>query len=476
MIKGAETIPSDPPLLPQAAVDPSGESFGNVSGIRKRRHADLREIPEGLRYYDLGRDYQAGLQRSDSRARSGRSTVIEFPGALEAADARALANRAAERASWNHDCLSWRIAELDPQLTPGQIVRVPGKRGLWRIISWEWRNTGVELELLRLPHVADRMQAADTGTAVLQPDLPLSPTVLHAFELPWDGTGSSSERVVFAAASSASPGWPGAALFVDANGALEPLGPSGRQRCIVGHLVAPLAPADPALIDRSSNLLVDLIAPDLGLAEVSISALAAGANRALVGREVIQFANAEHLGGSRWRLSALLRGRGGTERHASIPHPEGEPFILIDDKPMRLDPAGIGNAMAIAASSLADSEPVATAIAMAGQTLTPLIPVHPKAQRLPDGSLALGWTRRARGAWAWNDLVEAPLVEEAERYRVGLGNPSSPELVWEVTSTSLTLQATTVNGLAATHPGKPIWVRQIGNHAESDPLLLFTLP
>ena len=38
-----------------------------------------------------------------------------------------------------------------------------------------------------------------------------------------------------------------------------------------------------------------------------------GANLLLVGQEIIQFADAEQLGPSEWRLSKLLRGRRGTE-------------------------------------------------------------------------------------------------------------------------------------------------------------------
>ena len=76
-----------------------------------------------LRYFDTARDFQSGLQRADGRTRPGAGTVIELPAALAAGDARALINAAAEQAGWALEGLAWRMAELDPTLAPGMIVR-----------------------------------------------------------------------------------------------------------------------------------------------------------------------------------------------------------------------------------------------------------------------------------------------------------------------------------------------------------------
>jgi len=473
--RSVEQLASEPVLLSKPAIDASGDSFGTTAGQSRRRQADLREVPEGLRYYDLGRDFQAGLQRADGRARAGRNRIIEFPGALAAEDARALANKAAERAAWEHERLSWRLAELDPALAPGQVVRVPGRKGLWRIDNWEWRETGVELELLRLPHGPNRTQAGDSGTALVQTDMPPSPTLLRAFELPWDGSGTGAQRAVYAAASSVGAGWTGAALFVDQGGALEPLGGSGRRRSFIGQLVTSLPPGEVLLLDRLASVDVELASADFVLLQATAAGLANGANRALIGEEIVQFANAERASGSTWRLSALLRGRGGTEAQAFSPHLVGTGFVLLDDKPLLLDPASIGQTTHIAATGLIDPAPVEAGIATAGATLKPLVPVHPRTTARPDGSLYLAWTRRARGAWDWRDLVETPLNEEAERYRVGLGDASAPLLQWEVTDPWLDLTPATIADLSANHAGTPLWVRQIGSHSASDPLLLHVI-
>ncbi|TIX49374.1 phage tail protein [Alteraurantiacibacter aquimixticola] len=474
-VKSSDTLPGNPALLPQTATDLSGDGFGPTSGKSRRRQADLREIPEGLRYYDLARDYQAGLQRADGRARPGRSRVIDFPGALDASDARGLANQAAERATWEKETILWRIAELDPAMAPGRIVVLPGKPGLWRIENWELRETGVELELQRMPHSPARIQPADPGISLRIADIQATPTELHAFELPWDGTGSGTDRQVYAAASSTTSGWAGAALYAVVDGGLEPVGTTGRRRTILGTTSTALAPGNPALLSRVESIEVELASEDFQLVGATAAGLAGGANKALLGSEIIQFAHATPLSSTRWRLSGLLRGRAGTERHATERHPSGTRFVLLDNRPMLLDPARIASATAIAATGLADITPVTAPIELAGTTLRPLSPVHGRATPATDNSLTLSWTRRSRGAWEWPDLVDAPLNEQAERYLVGLGDPQSPDLLWEVSEPALSIAPATAATLAADHAGKPIWVRQVGSFSASDPLLLHTI-
>ena len=74
---------------------------------------------------------------SNSPARSPPTTRARWPIA------------AARRSGWRRETLPWRIADSIPALAPGADVRVPGRPGVWRIESWEWRERGVELGLLR---------------------------------------------------------------------------------------------------------------------------------------------------------------------------------------------------------------------------------------------------------------------------------------------------------------------------------------
>jgi hypothetical protein len=473
-ILAGDNVPAEPPVLPQPAAARDDDSFGRDDGRALSRLAGAPAIPEELRYYDVERDFQPGLQRADGRARQGRSRTIEFPGSFAADIARGLVNQAAERAGWARETLAWRIAELDPALAPGSIVRVPDRAGNWLVEGWEWRDQGVELELRRLPRGPARQPAADPGTALNPPDLPTAPTLLEAFELPWDGTGSGDAPAIFAAASSAGAGWSGAALYADKGGGLIPLGGSGSRRSTIGETAGAVPPSPALLIDRQASIEVQLGSADFALTSTSPEALAGGANRALVGGEVLQFLTAAALGGGLWRLAGLLRGRGGTEAAAQAGHLAGARFVLLDEAPVALDPAKAAPSAgtAIVALGRGDAGPVSDPIANPGITLRPLTPVHPMAARNASGGLTLGWTRRARGAWGWPDEVELPLGEQHEAYRVGLGPVEAPLLFWDVTAPSLALEPAALAALAFDYPGENLWVRQLGSHAQSDPLLL----
>lgn len=458
--------------LPEAAVASSQDAFGSRTGQASQRRADTANVPNGLRYYDIDRDYQAGLQRAGGRALSGRSRILEFPGALAAGNARKLADDAAERASWSQERLAYRVAQLDPSLGPGQIVSVPGRPGKWRIEAWEWRETGLELELLRLPSLRGTTVVSDAGASLAPRDAVASPTLLTAYELPWDGLGSSDQRQVFAAASSASAGWTGATLYADHLGSLVPIGGTGTRRSVTGETTAPLPASACMFIDRQAALLVQLDSQDFQLSSATPEALAGGANRVLVGEEVLQFGKAENLGSGRWRISDLLRGRGGTEHIATQAAPAGLHFVLLDGKAIALEASEAAEISNVAAIGLADPEAVVAPIISAGRTRTPLMPVHGEAIYREDGALHLRWRRRARGAWTWPDTVDVPLNEQFERYEVGIGPKDQPDMAWEALEPSMTIAPALYSQIKADFAGRDIWVRQVGSHGRSPALLL----
>lgn len=398
----------------------------------------------------------------------------DVEGALQAAKARKLADDAAERAAWSQDRLAYRVAELDPALGPGQVVSVPGRSGKWRIEAWEWRENGVELELLRLPYLRAAEAAADAGRSLVPRDAVSGPTLLHAFELPWDGTGSADQRQLFAAASSATSGWTGATLFAERNGSLVPIGGTGTRRSVTGQTATALAPSAALFIDRQASVEVILDAPDFVLQDATPEDVANGSNRALIGAEIVQFTSAEALGAGQWRLSGLLRGRGGGEHLAGIPVPAGTRFTLLDSKPLALSASEVGESQVIAAIGLADTQPALAPIAGLGSSLRPLAPVRGQAKINGAAELELCWIRRARGGWSWQGTVEVPLNEQVESYEVGIGDPAAPVMAWDVPTPSLIIGAAELAQLQADHPAQPIWVRQVGSYSRSPALFLTT--
>jgi len=443
---------------------------------KQRAGVPIRE-PAALRYYDEERDYQPGVQRAIGMRRAGRELMIELPATMTASGARQLANDSANRSRWQHETVTWRTGELDPRLIPGTIVRIPDTPGFWLLRSWEWLDRGIELELERLAPGLSTPRGSDPGETLPPSDLVIPTTRLAAIEVPADGNANPATPLIYAAVSAENGAWRGAALYVVQGTALVELGTSGSQRAIIGTLEQPLSPSTAVLFEPQASMVVELVADDLGLSDSDIDGLAAGANRLLVGGEVIQFAQATPLGGGRWQLTGLLRGRGGTEHSAGRGHPAQTLAVLLDDSLVGLDPVLVAPLAStrIAAIGTGDSDAVLAPLVNAGLSRRPLCPVHPRLRIEPDQARVFSWTRRARGQWRWDSAVEVPLVEERELYLVGYGPVEAPSANWSRPEPNLRLSQADIAALTSAHGAADLWVMQIGTFDQSPALLLTSL-
>ena len=477
LIGSAEIQAGSAAVLPEPAAGGPKSDAVQATGWSRQRNTLPLTGQCGIRYYDVNRDYQPGLQQGLGRGALGKLTVIELPAALAAPEARLLAESAGRRLSRPSDSIRYRISEIDPAIRPGAIVRLPVAEGLWRIDQWEWQADGVLLEMSALPRVARHAAAADPGRSNAPADLLQTSTILDALELPWDGTGTGDLPMIFAAASGASAGWSGAALFVQqVGGALHPLGTTGRRRAVVGMAINALAPGSPHFLDRANHLDITLAGEGLNIEAADFYRLGQGVNRALVGQELIQFGSIAWIASNRVILKDLLRGRGGSE-WAIAEHAPGEAFVLVDDALVQLDPTAIDDAPSalIVATGMGDDIAVTAAIAARGSTRRPFTPVHGKAARLADGSVVLSWVRRARGAYAWRDSVETPLNEQSESYEVVVADSASRTMRWVVGATSLTIDPATAANLHGGNTRAVFKVAQLGNSAASFALSI-TMP
>ena len=467
-------LPAQVPVLPEQL---SVKSSEDAEERHKRRSMSLGREPMALRYYDEDRDYQPGIQRAVGMRPDGRETVVDLPATLTADGARRIANANAHRARWQDETITWRIGELNPQIGPGSIVALPATNGFWRIRSWEWFDGGIELGLSRFAPELGTSIAGYHGVSNKPGDVLATPTVLSAIEVPPDETSNPSNPVLFAAASSSGAGWRGAALFVEQAGSLSEIGTASADRAVVGSLVSSLPESFGTHLEPASSLEVELVAADLAFDSTDMTGLAMGANRLLVGAEVLQFLEAEHLGEGRWKLSGLLRGRGGTEDEASYGHAPGTLVILLDDRLTVLDPSRVPSdpSTRIAGTGRADDEPVFASLSNSGLSRRPPMPVAPRRDSLDGDRWRLCWTRRSRGQWRWPASIEVPLVEERESYLVGYGDADLPHQSWLVDEPQIEFSLSErINLVAAYGPGA-IWVRQIGTFGQSSALLLSPL-
>ena len=123
---------------------------------------------------------------------------------------------------------------------------------------------------------------------------------------------------------------------------------------------------------------VMLVDADQWLLGADAAAIAAGANRAMIGHEMIQFASAEALGGGAWRLGGLVRGVRGTD-WAAGDHPAGDEFCLVDGAamvPVAIDETMVGATIVATAFGLADVEPLPNVnLTYVGQSMGGVAPV-----------------------------------------------------------------------------------------------------
>lgn len=477
LIIGDTDAADDVPLLGEPAVAAADNGTATLAACVRHRTAPGEAPPSILRYFDKDRDYLPGLQRAAVRAANGEAGAIDLPASLDAGTARSLIENTARRHDWSREKIAWRTAELDPCIGPGSVVALPSIAGQWRVTAWEWQESGVELALERAaaPINAPGTTPADPGRLNPPRDGVIGATALVAFELPLAAVGADTDAPhVFAAVSSTGADWEGAALFADSgDGELRQLGPSGRGRSVIGTVEGVLPPASPLLPDRTSTVVVSLTDSAAQLLSADMRTLASGANLALIGEEIVQFLHASPIGEGRWRIEGLLRGRGGTET-ACAAHGAGEPFVLLDGRPVSLDPAMLGAApeRQVVALGRGDTQPVSAPILLQGITLRPLAPVHAHWNMLPDGGIRLSWTRRARGAWEWRGGLDVPIAEQEERYLVSLGPLEAPHAQWSVTEPWIELSASELS------TASPIIfnVQQQGTHGLSPALPLIILP
>lgn len=445
----------------------------------RRRSEKLGQEPVALRYYDELRDYQPGVQRAIGSRPSGREVMLDLPAAMSAEGAKLLANARAHRARWNGETMLWRIGELDPSLQIGDLVRVPDAPGTWRVTSWEWFDRGIQLSLEKLPPGSGLgfASASDPGSSNAPLDETSGPTVLSFFELPFDGFGSPAVPLRYAAATSQNSGWSGALLYAEQGNSLVQIGATGTRRAAIGELTDALAPSPAVIFEAGALLQLQLTAQDQDLQDADLTRIASGANRLLVGGEILQFSRAEPQGQGRWFLRGLLRGRAGTEDAALTGHGVGTQVVLLDDTITVLDPMQVASdpTSRIAAIGRADDTAVYATLVNFGLSRRPAMPVHARLRVIGGEDWEFTWVRRARGQWRWEEALSLPLVEEFESYRLGAGPLEAPFATWSSEEARFILTAAERAALLSQHGAAELWVQQVGNYGRSPALKLATL-
>ncbi|MEG3084336.1 phage tail protein [Sphingomonas sp. PB2P12] len=442
------------------AVTDEGFAVGGKGARRTRAVAAIETVPRTvtLGYYDAARDYQTSVQRARRPGAGLRDERVEVPAVLDAGAAKTVAEAMLARAEATRVRRTVTAGFAAMAIAPGACVTIAGEPGVWRVTDSAIENMVTTLGLVPVT-VASIPATATSGRVVGAVDAVVGATILQAFEIPGlDDTPLSTPRLTVVAAGGGAA-WRQAALLysVDdgvswaAGGASAAPGVIGVVEAVVPAGAATMPARMPVtmpatMIDRRSAFDVRLAHPDMILGDADPDALDRGENLAVIGDELVQFGRAEPLGGGRWRLRTLLRGRRGTEA-ASMPV-AGDRFVLLETDAARtidLPLSVLGRDVRVMASGVGDVTPVEMRCAMRGASVVPPSPTHLTYVRDGEGGATVRWVRRSRAGWRWIDGVDAPLAEESEAYRVTIGAHGVERIV-DTTTPQIRLTAADLAG------------------------------
>lgn len=318
-------------------------------------------------------------------------------------------------------------------LEPGDVLVLQGER--LRVEQVQLGKPG----LLRIRAVRSEAQAWDGYIAPQEQAneellLPPAATRCELLDIPAFPSDAPTVGTLRFAACGISSGWQGASIMRldDAGDAVIA---QASNPAIMGTVVGTLGNGAPQRIDRGHSIDVALLG-EVSLSSATEMAMLNGANVALVGDEIIQFADVEDLGDHVFRLRTLLRGRLGTEQYCAT-HSTAERFVLLDSAltATGVAPTEAGNSWDLRAVTVGNSFENGTdfSATLSVQSLKPYSPVHVSARK-NGADIDIRWVRRARIDGALRPAVDIPLMEEREEYEVRVMSGATIKRSWRTTS------------------------------------------
>jgi Putative phage tail protein len=440
------------------------------------RRAPSGKLPGALalRHYEPARDFQTGVQRSE-RADAGRvATQIDFPVSLDANGARRLADLQLLQIHKSRDHWSGHAVFSSEMPRAGDWFADPGGDGRWQITEIEHLSGASRISAQRSVDADPaRSYLADAGRSLVSPDVLAGTTNLVLMDLPALEPTDPGQPIIAIAAAGSSAFWRSASLSLQTDNGLLEIGPTAAP-AIIGNVTGILPAHSAFFLDMHNQLEVQLLHHGFEIPTGNGNPLQSGASLCWVGGELIRIGRAEYLGGDRYRLSALQRGCFGTEGHISG-HLAGENLVVLDGDSVRIldgTRAILGASLTIEALGIGDLVPAAATIAVQGNAIRPLVPVHGKSEWRENGDLHVGWIRRARIDPGWHDYVDVPLTDGEGQYSLVIagGGQSLPAIAVSQSEYLITAAQLAAWGIL---PSAQLTfeVRHVGRYNQSAPLV-----
>jgi hypothetical protein len=403
--------------------------ISQVERVTEMRRQEI-ELPAAVTvtYSSRALDYEQNTQstkRLDDTIEAGDPRSQEFPLVLSDQDALTLSSRLLYLAWIERTSFSFSLPPKWLVYDPGDVLDLPLDGGVVRILvtKCEFGGDGVvKMDALATDALAylpppqspvvpifpgQTVPVIEVMTLVVL-DAPLLDDADDSFGYYVGGQGTSAY-------------WSGGAAYASQDGSIYEYATPISEATPIGATATALAGHVSSLTDRTNTVRVVFPYVVTGLGSVTELEMLAGANRLMIGSELIGFATVSAVGGGVYDLSVLLRGLSGTEWAST--HVSGEQVVLLDNI-IGLSEAitGLNATRYFKGVSLGETLDDATAQSMVGTgvRIKPISPVHIAGTRDGSNNLTLTWFRRARVDADWRDGVETPLDEPVEAYEVDI--------------------------------------------------------
>jgi hypothetical protein len=408
-----------------------GDSVGENLGITRTQEVDLPKMVQ-ISYVDNSRDYMVGTQIAQRTYGSAINVSDTKFNVVMSPDYAAAAAEKMLYEAWINR-MQYRFS-LGPKylfLEPGDVIVIQ-KGGIQHTVQLTKCDIGANgiIQCSGVAHDAAVFTSSRTGSSgenitgnslIKVP----GPTTAHFFDLP-PLLETDNNPGFYVACSGDREAWKKGIAYrsVDGGVTYQYYFPVSRYS-VVGTADTQLGAGKHTVWDDVNTVEVSVLKGELE--SVSDQVVLAGGNAALIGDEIIQYANATLIGDNTYLLSRLLRGRRGTE-WAISQHVPGERFIRLADcerQKVGMTEIGAPRTYKVVAIGgyLADEE--SFDFSATGESLRPFSPVHLKGTRDEAGTINITWVRRGRLGGELMPGTDIPLSEELEQYQVEVMRDSS---------------------------------------------------
>ncbi|NVO27777.1 host specificity protein [Donghicola sp. C2-DW-16] len=406
-------------------IDPEVVLAHDDGDIRRNRASD-QEMPSAAQLSFAEAD--AGFEPVSVEVRAPwqsvqRPAASEVQAVLTKGEARQALDRWMSELRLGRETVSFALPPSRGDVVAGDLIAFETAPEVIYRVEHVTSDLEREIEAVRVDPSVYRPAPEVAEQAITAPFVPPMPALCLALDLPLL-RGDEVPHAPYLAAT-ADP-WPGGVnVYRSRVDAGYQLAMTLEAQATIGNLATALAFALTGIEQKGETLEVDLVSG--ALTSVTEDAFLAGGNLIAIGDgtpdgwELLQFRNAEPLGGGRYALSGFLRGQAGTDRLIPDEWPVGSYVVLIDGalQQMDLPPETLGQPWFLRTGPVGraydDRSYETVEQTFSGQGLAPYRPCHSVCEVHGDAHL-IGWVRRTRvGGDDWS-RPEVPLAETSEQY------------------------------------------------------------